>query len=150
VAEEEDLRRAEAAQLLKGQKIAVLASSNHGHPYSSMVAFTATEDLKTIVFFIRRDSQTYRNLKSDGRACLFTDSREKLDAGYEEVEGLRITGVAWEIKNEQEYKKLKKIHLEKHPGMAAFVEDANTAQFKLTVSSYRFVFRFNEAFDFDP
>jgi nitroimidazol reductase NimA-like FMN-containing flavoprotein (pyridoxamine 5'-phosphate oxidase superfamily) len=53
-------------QLLKEvvdtQYFAVLNTIGQGQPYSNLVAFAITEDLKSLVFITERNTRKYRNM----------------------------------------------------------------------------------------
>ncbi len=136
----------EATELLKRQRIAVLATSDLGHPHTTLIVFASGEDLRTLVFFIDREYQTYRNLKSDGRVSLMIDSRIGADDVWG-VEALRINGVAWELKMGLERDRLRERYLDKNPDMASFTGENTTAMFKVTVDAARYIRNFSESFD---
>ncbi len=147
VIDDGDDARAEAvARLWETQQLAVLASSDHGHAYTTLIFYAVADDCKTVVFFIARGSNTYNNLKSDGRASLLIDTREKIAEGFAHVEVLRASGVAWEIKNDKETAKLRDIYRAKNQEMAVFANDPNSALFKLTVSSLNYVVNYEELY----
>lgn len=135
-----------SALLLDRQRIAVLSTSDLGHPHTTLIVFASGEDLRTLVFFVDREHQTYRNLKADGRVSLMIDSR----IGEEDlwsVEALRINGVAWELKLGPERDRLRERYREKNPDMATFAVENTTAMFKVTVDSARYIRNFSESFD---
>ena len=136
----------EATGLLKRQRIAVLATSDLGHPHTTLIVFASGEDLRTLVFFIDREHQTYRNLKSDGRVSLMIDSRIGADDVWG-VEAWRINGVAWELKMGLERDRLRERYLGKNPDMASFTGENTTAMFKVTVDAARYIRNFSESFD---
>ncbi len=135
-----------SAKLLSGQRIAVLATSDTGHPHTTLIVFASGEDLRTLVFFLDREHQTYRNLKADGRVSLMIDARVGADDIWS-VEALRINGVAWELKIGPERDRLRARYLEKNPDMEPFSGENTTAMFKVTVDAARYIRSFAESFD---
>ncbi|MCC6159155.1 MAG: pyridoxamine 5'-phosphate oxidase family protein [Deltaproteobacteria bacterium] len=135
-----------SARLLDRQRIAVLSTSDLGHPHTTLIVFASGEDLRTLVFFVDREHQTYRNLKADGRVSLMIDSRIGADDVWN-VEALRINGVAWELKVGPERDRLRGRYLEKNPDMASFAAEITTAMFKVTVDAARYIRNFSESFD---
>ena len=61
--------------LLESQPLAVLSSSAQGHPYTNLVAFAATEDLRRVVFATMRATRKYQNMHEDPRVSLLIDDR---------------------------------------------------------------------------
>lgn len=66
--------RQDLRTLLTGQSLAVLATDQDGHPYSSLVGFVATETLKHILFATTRGTRKYRNMDANPRVSLLVDT----------------------------------------------------------------------------
>jgi len=62
-------------RLLDGQLLAVLGTHHAGAPYTSLVAFAATEDLRSLLFATSRATRKWANLTDDARASMLIDSR---------------------------------------------------------------------------
>lgn len=133
-------------KLLTGQNLAVLGTSDQGHPYTSLVVYAELPGLDKIVFFTRRDRTKYSNLKSDSRISLYMDSREKVARDPASIEGLTVTGVAWQIKPGEEFDRLKELYISKNPHMAYFANDPESAMFRINVEYYKYVVNFDEAY----
>lgn len=126
-------------RLLSDKSVAVLSSSDHGHPHSTLAFFAVSPDFRTVVFFIDRAHLTYRNVKADGRVCLLIDTRDEVFEDVDRWEALRVKGVAWEVKNGGEYDKLREWYLDRHPARREFVDDAGTSMFKVSIDSAHYV-----------
>ncbi|MCK7582467.1 MAG: pyridoxamine 5'-phosphate oxidase family protein [Chromatiales bacterium] len=61
--------------LLDSQIQAVLATQHQRQPYTSLMAFAVTPDLRQIVFATYRATQKYANLLANPRASLLIDNR---------------------------------------------------------------------------
>ena len=132
--------------LLNREHLAVLGTSDHGHPYTSLVIYAVDETVDHLIFFTRRNTQKYRNIKSDGRVSVFVDSREKWAEDPSTIEGVSLAGVAWEVKRSGgEFDLLKKLYLEKNPQMDFFAEDRDSALFKINIEMCKYVVNFDEA-----
>ena len=57
----------EIRALLKSQRLAVLATSAEGHPYTSLVAFAETEDLRQVLFASHGKTRKVANIQNDPR-----------------------------------------------------------------------------------
>jgi general stress protein 26 len=138
-----------ATKLLASQSLGVLGTSDHGHPYTSLVVFSEAADLSHIVFFTRKDRQKFKNLKSDSRVSIYVDSRERWQRDPTTIEGLSITGVAWEVRRGGEFDDLRRLYLEKNPHMTAFADDPDSGMFKINVETCKYVVNFDEAHEFN-
>ena len=57
------------------RRLAVLATQHEGKPYASLVAFAATDDLKTIIFATTRSTRKFVYLSSNPAVALLIDNR---------------------------------------------------------------------------
>ena len=62
-------------RLLETQKYAVLATDNHGQPYTSLMAFSVTEDLQSFILMTERGRLKYENLMANPRVAIMIDNR---------------------------------------------------------------------------
>jgi uncharacterized pyridoxamine 5'-phosphate oxidase family protein len=121
--------------VLASQFLAVLASVDIGKPYSNLVAFAITEDLKTIVFVTNRDTRKYRNIIADENVSLLIDSRTNQPSDFSMAVALTIIGSAREAENE-ERENLISLYLTKHPHLSQFVNNPTQAVMRITVADY--------------
>jgi nitroimidazol reductase NimA-like FMN-containing flavoprotein (pyridoxamine 5'-phosphate oxidase superfamily) len=132
--------------LLKNQRLAVLSTHRDGQPYASLVAFAASEDLKSLVFATTRSTRKYDNLRKIPRVALLVDSRSNRDEDFHEAVGVTATGGAEELTG-GEKEAFMKIYLEKHPHLRDFVASPSCALIKIHVDTYYFVSRFQKVFE---
>jgi nitroimidazol reductase NimA-like FMN-containing flavoprotein (pyridoxamine 5'-phosphate oxidase superfamily) len=83
--------------LVESQKLAVLATQNHGQPYSNLIAFAATTDLKYLLFATTRATRKYANLMADPRVAMLVDNRKNDVSDFAEAAALTALGKAWEL-----------------------------------------------------
>ena len=62
--------------MFRSQRYAVLATDDHGQPFTSLMAFAATEDLRQIVILTERARRKFSNLKANCRVALLIDDRK--------------------------------------------------------------------------
>ena len=55
--------------LFISQQLSVLSTQNNGQPYTSLVGFVESSDLKYLLFATTRDTRKYENIKKDSRVC---------------------------------------------------------------------------------
>jgi nitroimidazol reductase NimA-like FMN-containing flavoprotein (pyridoxamine 5'-phosphate oxidase superfamily) len=120
--------------LLNNQRFCVLATTNSGHPYTNLVSFAATNDLKTILFATRRQTNKYKNISSESGTAFLIDNRINDPGDIKMAKTVTALGNSKEVSvNKQE--KLK-TYLDKHPYMKDFVEDPNCALMECDVNRY--------------
>ena len=121
--------------VLASQYLAVLASVDIGKPYSNLVAFAVTEDLKTIVFITNRYTRKYRNIIANENISLLIDSRTNQPSDFSMTVALTIIGSARETEN-KERERLVSLYLIKHPHLSKFVDNPSQAVMRITVTDY--------------
>lgn len=138
---------AELRELIKGllnsQRLAVLATQDHGQPYSNLIAFAATEDMKHLVFATTRATRKYANLLADPRVSVLVDNRANRPSDFSRAAAITALGKAWELKG-RERQHFLKLFLHKHPYLEEFVASPTCALLKVTVDKYIVVTRFQE------
>jgi nitroimidazol reductase NimA-like FMN-containing flavoprotein (pyridoxamine 5'-phosphate oxidase superfamily) len=129
--------------LLDSQKLAVLATQNHGQPYVNLVAFAATADLKYILFATTRATRKFANLLADPRVALLVDNRKNDVADFAEAAALTALGKAWELHGSERQQFLE-VYLKKHPHLQEFVNAPTCAFLRIKVDKYIVVRQFQD------
>ena len=127
--------------LLQQQLHAVLATADQAGPYASLVAFAASPDLRQLVFATGRAARKFRNLAASGTAALLIDNRANTLADVNEATAVTVLGRTAEVAGE-ERDRLQRLLLDRHPGLAGFVQAPDTALVAVTVERYLLVDRF--------
>jgi nitroimidazol reductase NimA-like FMN-containing flavoprotein (pyridoxamine 5'-phosphate oxidase superfamily) len=127
--------------LLKSQNLAVLATHDHGQPYTSLVAFSGSENLKALYFVTGQATRKYANLMDDPRAAMMIDNRSNMPADIADAMAATATGSV-DIVSENERLKLLNIYLKKHPYLTEFAKSPSTRLIRLNVFCYYVVNRF--------
>jgi nitroimidazol reductase NimA-like FMN-containing flavoprotein (pyridoxamine 5'-phosphate oxidase superfamily) len=132
--------------LFGSQRLAVLATQNQGQPYSSLVAFAASEDLEQLFFATTRATRKYANLSSDPRVAMLIDNRSNEAADFRWAMAVTATGKAGEVEG-QEREKVLRIYLAKHPHLEDFVSSPSCALLKIRVERYYVATRFQNVIE---
>jgi general stress protein 26 len=130
------------SDLLKNQKLGVLATDLDGLPYTSLIAFASTDDLKSIVFSTLKDTRKFSNMIKNPRVTLLIDNRSNQSADFYEAIAAAAQGSVEEIYDSEN--KFKKLYLSKHPYLEEFVNSPNCALMKLKIEKYHYVSRFQD------
>ena len=132
--------------LLKSQPLGVLSTQHEGRPYANLVAFAATEDLKTLLFATTRSTRKYANIESDSRVAMLIDSRSNKTDDFHSAAAVTATGKAEELGG-HERENYVSIYLQKHPHLIDFVNAPSCALFRIEIDTYVLVNRFQEVFE---
>ena len=131
VREKQDILRG----LFKEQRLAVLATSKGGHPYSNLVAFAAVEDLRHLLFATDRSTRKYANITEEARVSLLIDDRSNTDADFGNSIAVTAMGRAAEVRG-AERTDLLKVYLARHPQLHEFVTSPACALMMVHVHTY--------------
>lgn len=132
--------------LFASQRLAVLATKANGQPYSSLVAFAATDDLKQLIFATMRATRKYANLAADSRVSMLVDNRSNRPSDFRKAVAVTALGRAEEVQ-EPEKEHLMKIYLKKHPQLEEFVRSPSCALIKVDIEKYYMVRRFQNVME---
>jgi nitroimidazol reductase NimA-like FMN-containing flavoprotein (pyridoxamine 5'-phosphate oxidase superfamily) len=129
--------------LFDSQAVAVLATHTEEGPYTSLVAFVASEDLKRIHFVTSRSTRKYANMESDPRVAMLVDNRSNAPVDFREATAVTAEGVARELSGREKDAVLKR-YLAKHRHLKDFVTSPTCALLEIRVQTYYRVTRFQE------
>ncbi len=109
------------------QRHAVLATVSDCQPYTSLVAFAMTPDMKKVLFATPRNTAKYRNIVNNRRVALLIDTRSNTDAAYMKSEAVTVIGTAKPVRRGSKREALAGVLTKKHPALRRFVREKTTA-----------------------
>ncbi len=113
--------------LNRTQMHTVLATDFDGQPYTSLIAYTLTPDMKGVVFATPKSTRKYENILKNRRVSLLIDTRSNTERDYMGAESVTILGNAYPIRRGKKWSELAEIFKKKHPKLAEFIESPETA-----------------------
>ncbi len=136
-------------QMIDTQRYAVLATDDRGQPYTSLMAFAATADLKQIILMTDRNTHKHANLKSNRRVAVLIDNRENSGADTGDAVAITVLGEA-EFLGAVSCANLLELYLARHPQLTAFAHSPTCALVSVNVSSYMVVGEFQLVVEWRP
>ena len=133
-------------ELFESQKLAVLGTQDEGQPYANLVAFAASNDLKSLYFVTARATRKYANIEADARVTVLIDNRSNQDSDFSQAAAVTATGSAKEVVDSKRDAVLT-IYLAKHPMLEEFVRSPSCALLKVQVETYYLVRRFQNVME---
>lgn len=134
-----DLRLIE--HLLGEQALAGLATSQHGQPYGSLIAFAATPGFDAVLFATPRHTRKFANLQREPRVALLVDNRENRASDFSGAAALTILGTAREVAAADRLT-MQQLFLAKHPSLKDFIQDPDSALMIATIQTIVLVDQF--------
>ncbi len=121
-------------EVVSTQYFAVLSTIGQGLPYSNLVSFAATDDLKSLVFVTGRNTRKYRNMQDNHSISLLIDNRSNKPSDTSRAVAITAVGTAREeIDNKSLFQA---ILLARHPQLRHFVEAPDNAIMLVAVREY--------------
>jgi hypothetical protein len=148
--EEQSLASVRIRWLLTEQSYAVLCTQSQSQPYGSLIAFAASDDLKTIVFATPVATRKYRLLTECEHVALVIDSRAAFPSDMMRIEAVTATGRARVVGAGTEFDCWAGLLIARHPHLATFVKAQSSALVCVDVIWYLHVGRFQEVIQWVP
>ena len=133
--------RTKINDLFNAQLQGVLATQQDAQPYTSLMAFAHTPDLRYLIFATYRDTQKHANLLLNSAVSFLIDNRSNDPADYQHAVAISVCGCSQAIADDQRDAFLA-LYLGKHPTLHAFVNSPDCALLRIAVSCYRVVSQF--------
>jgi hypothetical protein len=136
--------------LLMAHSYAVLCTQSQSQPYGSLIAFAASDDLKTIVFATPMATRKYRLLTECEHVALVIDSRATFPSDMMRIEAVTATGRARVVEAGTEFDCWAGLLIARHPHLVTFVKAQSSALVCVEVVRYLHVGRFQEVRQWVP
>ena len=121
-------------EVVNTQYFAVLNSLGEGQPYSNLVSFAITDDLKSLIFATNRNTRKYRNIKENNNIALLIDNRTNQPSDVTKATAITVIGNAREESDNKS--RLQAIFLAKHPQLQRFIDNPHNALICVEVREY--------------
>ena len=128
---------------------AVLATDAEGHPYTSLIAYALTPDMKGLLFVTPKSTRKYRNILKNNRVSLLIDTRSNTEKDYMGAESVTILGNAGPVRKGRKWSKLAGIFLAKHPVLKKVMLSQETALIMVEITQCIHVTNFQSVSTWD-
>ena len=128
-------------KLFSSQKLGVLATQQKKNPYTSLVAFACSDDMRQIVFATPKATRKFANIISNPSVSFFIDNRSNRAIDFRKAIGVTALGSVRQIRKNKN-SKLMKLYLSKHPQLDSFLASKSCAFLCIDVKSFYIVDRF--------
>jgi general stress protein 26 len=132
--------------LMEEQKLAVLASFHDEKPYTNLVAFVTSDDLKYIFFVTPVSTRKYSYLSESRKASMMIDNRSNDESDFKDAMAVNATGNVIEVEKSDE---LKGLYLKKHPFLMDFIHSPSSALMRMNVERYIVASKFQNVVEVD-
>ncbi|WP_313951647.1 pyridoxamine 5'-phosphate oxidase family protein [Accumulibacter sp.] len=134
------------SDLFRSQRFAVLATDGHGQPFTSLMAFVASTDLRQLVVLTDRTTCKFANLVTNSRVALLIDNRENKGSDTQDSMAVTAIGKAQEA-GSGDRATLLDLFLACHPYLAEFAASPTCAVVRVKIDSYLLVSSFQKVLE---
>ena len=131
----------EIEALLENQKLAVLATEGEAGPYTNIVSYTFSDDLRHIFFATTRATRKYSNISSHNMVSMLVDNRTNTVDDLFKAKAVTAIGRSEELGEEEKDLALS-LMTARHPYLEDFLSSPTTATIKIRVHRYILVSHF--------
>lgn len=124
------------------ERYAVLATDSDGQPFTSLIAYALTDDLKGVIFATPKNTSKYKNILQNPRVSVLIDSRWNSNCDYLNTESVTIIGAAHPLRKSRKRTELSSVLMKKHSELTTFIKSSTTAIVFIDVALYVHVGRF--------
>jgi nitroimidazol reductase NimA-like FMN-containing flavoprotein (pyridoxamine 5'-phosphate oxidase superfamily) len=114
-------------------RFAVLATSEQGSPYTSLIAFALTPDRHTLIFATPKATRKYENIISQPAVSILVDNRSQEAGDIQGAQAVTLLGTAQEVSTPAQKAAYQAVLVKRHPELAAFLDDPGTALIAVTI-----------------
>ena len=117
------------------EPFAVLATNEDGRPYTSLISFAITPDLKTVIFATPKNTRKFKNIMDTKDVAVLIDNRSNRKRGFVETQAITIVGTARTLRRGRSWLEYAGTFLKKHPDLEEFINASTTALILIDVKS---------------
>ena len=125
-------------------RFAVLATSEEGKPYTSIIAFAITADRRTLIFATSSATRKYRNIINQPAVSILLDNRSQNAYDIDNAQAVTLLGTAKNVRTNAKKAEYRLIFVNRHPQLANFIDDPETALIAVTIQQAVYVAHFKD------
>jgi nitroimidazol reductase NimA-like FMN-containing flavoprotein (pyridoxamine 5'-phosphate oxidase superfamily) len=125
-------------------RFAVLATSDEGRPYASLIAFAFTPDRRTVIFATPKATRKYRNIRGQQSVSILIDNRSQTPEDLSRAEAVTLVGRAKLVRGGARKEEYRKVFTGIHPQLAGFIDEPGTALMAVVIEQAVHVTRFQD------
>jgi nitroimidazol reductase NimA-like FMN-containing flavoprotein (pyridoxamine 5'-phosphate oxidase superfamily) len=114
-------------------RFGVLATSDKGKPYTSLIAFALTPNRRTLIFATPKATSKYENMISEPAVSILLDNRSQEAEDVHRAQAVTLLGTAKDVIIDAQKAEYRTLLLERHPELAAFIDEPGTSLIAVTL-----------------
>ena len=135
--------------MLTEGRLAVLATVHDNGPHQGLIAITATDNLRYIIFATPKYTRKYKNILKSPAVSLLLDDRRNSSIDFLECTALTVNGNAGPVP-EKVLAEYRDLYLSSHPYLEEFVHSPSSVFVQVQVVRYSLVSKFQRVREWSP
>lgn len=131
-------------QIVMDEKYCVLATAMDNKPYCSLMAYAVEDDCSKIYMVTKKNSEKYKNLKSNKLVSVLVDTRT--NTKDKSAKALTITGCFSKIDDEKKLSAVKNKLRNRHPELESFLSSSSSIFFAIEIKSFLLLDGFTDSY----
>ncbi len=137
-------------RLVEHEPYGVLCTQGQEQPYGSVIAYACTDDLTAAVFATTRATRKFHLLTESDRVALVVDNRGSFPGDLMKIEAITATGRARLLPPGPDRDRCAGLLIARHPHLRDFIQSPSSALFRIGITRYFHVVRFQEVTQWVP
>ena len=141
---------AEIKELCREQPFAVLATQGEGQPYTNLISFAVSDDLKNLVFSTPSQTRKYSLITKNKKVSLMIDNRADQPESINLIRAVTVTGTARSLEEVQELEYWSRLLIDRHSYLDNFIKSPSSSLILVDIIRFFYVRRFQEVYQWIP
>ncbi len=126
-------------------RFGVLATQGKKSPYTCLIGYILSEDLKKLYFITSNKTRKFTNIKNNNMVSIMIDNRQTAPGKTYLITAITVMGEAQILKRTPP--NLLKKYSQKHPDLTDFARSDNSRMINVNISKYIVVKKFQEVIE---
>jgi len=122
------------SDVIRSQYFAVLNTLGQSLPYSNLISFVISDDLRSLVFVTGRGTRKYANIQENSNVSILIDNRTNRPSDVAQAIAVTAIGTAREERDNRSA--WRDLFLARHPQLRQFTDASDNAIMLVTVGEY--------------
>lgn len=114
-------------------RFAVLATSDKGRPYTSLIAFALTPDRRKLIFATPKATSKYKNISIEPAVSILLDNRSQDADDFHSAQAVTLLGTAREVRTAIQKAEYRLVLVNRHPELASFIDEPGTSLIAVSI-----------------
>jgi nitroimidazol reductase NimA-like FMN-containing flavoprotein (pyridoxamine 5'-phosphate oxidase superfamily) len=134
--------------LFKKQSFGVLATQIGKQPYTSLVAFASTDDMRFLLFVTGLSTSKFVHIKRNPHVAMLVDNHLNIPQDIKRAAAVTVLGEVVEIRDEKR-EDFCHIYLLKHPHLKDFLQEPSSVLLALLIRKIILVTKFQQIVEWE-